>query len=253
MPTSRPRAAAARGAPSRCRGASATGRRPIPPVPARPRRGSRQRPRVLAASSRNGRPAPRSRGTCRSWRRPATAARRRPAGPGALPRRRRPRSCRDPLDLTLPARSASIVARPRRTPRPACRWPGVQQCRVRLALVPAAEQQDHGAVHAAQGDARRADVRRLRVVDPEHAAGFGDNLEAVLQARERAQPSATAPVAAPAELRRQCRRQRIGAIVCAEHTQLALVQQSRLRAGQAQAQVPHRRPSHPPRRARAGC
>ena len=57
--------------------------------------------------------------------------------------------------------------------------------RVRLALVAPAKQQHGGARHAVDRDLRRADVRRLGVVDPEHAAELADELEAVRRARGR--------------------------------------------------------------------
>jgi hypothetical protein len=56
-----------------------------------------------------------------------------------------------------------------------------------LALADAAEDQVHRRVEARERDERRVDVRRLGVVDVQHAVDRRDLLEAVLDAGERAQ------------------------------------------------------------------
>ena len=81
-----------------------------------------------------------------------------------VPSTRSTATCR----LQDPARSAAPPRRMRCTCR-TCSRIGCEQRRVRLALVPAAEQQHGRPRHALQRDARRGDVGRLRVVDPEHA------------------------------------------------------------------------------------
>ena len=62
------------------------------------------------------------------------------------------------------------------------------KCRVRLTLVPSAEQQDKRPRHALHGHERRADVGGLGVVQPEPAVGGRHRLQPVRQRMEGAQP-----------------------------------------------------------------
>ena len=134
--------------------------------------------------------APRSRRTGRSSRTPARAARRRRAarasgrGRRRARGRRRRRRCRSPRAM----RSASS---PMRWTLRARRPTGRAQRREVLTLPTAAEDEVHAGRERAQRDERRLDVRRLGVVDVEHAVVRRDLLEAVRDAGERRAGPAT--------------------------------------------------------------
>ena len=166
-----------------CRRLSGRRRFTAPP----PRRGSARRARG-------------SRGTRRSSRRPARAARPVPGAPAARPADgiRQAADQRPAAALALrrpapPASSCAAMCGPRRAEadHPATRAAHARAQRGEVAaLVVAAEQQDDAAGEAVDRFLDRADVGRLRVVVPAHAAALAHEREAVRQAaRSRRMPA----------------------------------------------------------------
>ncbi len=96
----------------------------------------------------------------------------------------------------------------------------VEQRRVGLALLAAAEDRVDAALEGAQPDGGRGDVGRLGVVDEAHAADLGDLLEPVRDAGKAAQPLAHGVAVDSHRERRGGGGHRVGDVVLAEQPEL---------------------------------
>ena len=144
--------------------------------------------RARGGGSRRRGPGSRRRGTSRSWRSPATAARRRRVGPAAPAR-----STASAIDaaVTTGAAPANVAATtsaasPMATTARSRVGLGGHRRQVEPLVQPAGDQ--HDVVERPDRHRRGVRRRRLGVVVPAHAAGVADELDAVRRADERRQP-----------------------------------------------------------------
>ena len=169
---------------------------------------TRRAPAPLARTPRRG---AHSRGTCRSWRTRARAARCRPA---ARPPPRPPPppaawSARASGHTPSSACSSAAASRPMSTAQRTLPRKAVGERREVLVLALPAEDHDQRTVHAGHRRERRADVGALGVIDVGHAVHVRDPLRAVRRGRRSsAAPRASPPAAARAPRPGRARRAR---------------------------------------------